>query len=190
MVLHSEKRGTTAEDLELIGSFVNTLEKSSAGKPDIEQLDSPLALGAWMDEHGIAPGSHLVAEDTRSAIEFREALRSLLRSNNGAPLDSEAMGRLRDAADDGLIRIEVDSSGRATPKPVRSGLGALYARVLAAVADAQAAGTWERMKACAAEDCEWAFYDESKNRSRTWCSMDVCGNRAKTRAYRARRKQG
>jgi predicted RNA-binding Zn ribbon-like protein len=45
------------------------------------------------------------------------------------------------------------------------------------------------MKACAADDCQWAFYDSSKNRSRTWCSMDVCGHRAKTRAYRARRKK-
>jgi predicted RNA-binding Zn ribbon-like protein len=46
------------------------------------------------------------------------------------------------------------------------------------------------MKACADDECEWAFYDSSKNRSRTWCSMEVCGNRAKTRAYRARRKKG
>jgi hypothetical protein len=33
----------------------------------------------------------------------------------------------------------------------------------------------------------WAFYDHARNRSRTWCSMDACGNRAKARAYRARR---
>jgi len=61
--------------------------------------------------------------------------------------------------------------------------------LLAAVADSQAAGSWERIKACAAEDCQWAFYDHSRNRSRAWCTMEVCGNRAKTRAYRARRRQ-
>jgi predicted RNA-binding Zn ribbon-like protein len=49
-------------------------------------------------------------------------------------------------------------------------------------------GTWDRMKACRADDCEWAFYDSSRNRSGTWCSMEVCGNRAKARAFRARHR--
>jgi predicted RNA-binding Zn ribbon-like protein len=47
-------------------------------------------------------------------------------------------------------------------------------------------GNWERLKACPLEGCLWAFYDRSKNRSRRWCSMDVCGNVAKARAYRQR----
>ena len=41
---------------------------------------------------------------------------------------------------------------------------------------------------CVADDCQWAFYDTSKNRSRHWCSMGVCGNRQKTRTYRARQR--
>jgi predicted RNA-binding Zn ribbon-like protein len=49
-------------------------------------------------------------------------------------------------------------------------------------------GSWERLKICPADDCHWAFYDASKNRSRTWCNMQVCGNRKKTRAYRARNR--
>ncbi len=47
-------------------------------------------------------------------------------------------------------------------------------------------GTWSRLKACAAEDCQFAFYDHSKNRSGHWCTMAECGNRAKVRSYRAR----
>jgi predicted RNA-binding Zn ribbon-like protein len=47
-------------------------------------------------------------------------------------------------------------------------------------------GTWERMKACRADDCRWAFLDTAKNRSRAWCSMQSCGNRAKVAAYRER----
>jgi len=39
-------------------------------------------------------------------------------------------------------------------------------------------------------DCQWAFYDRSKNRSGRWCSMRTCGNRTKTRAYRTRRRAG
>ncbi len=54
------------------------------------------------------------------------------------------------------------------------------------IADAQAAGTWERLKSCPADDCRWAFYDRSRNRSAVWCNMAVCGNRAKVRSYRER----
>ena len=60
------------------------------------------------------------------------------------------------------------------------------AAVLAAAARLAEAGRWSRVKLCAAETCRWAFVDESRNRSRTWCSMAVCGNRAKARSFRAR----
>jgi len=47
-------------------------------------------------------------------------------------------------------------------------------------------GTWARVKACVADDCQWAFYDSSRNRSGRWCDMAVCGNREKVRTYRSR----
>jgi predicted RNA-binding Zn ribbon-like protein len=65
--------------------------------------------------------------------------------------------------------------------------GAL-SRILAVVYTAMADESWHRLKACRLDDCQWAFYDQSKNRSRTWCSMKVCGNRAKARAYRERQR--
>jgi predicted RNA-binding Zn ribbon-like protein len=43
-----------------------------------------------------------------------------------------------------------------------------------------------RIKTCAARDCGWKFVDHSKNRSRRWCDMSMCGNLAKSRQYRAR----
>ena len=52
----------------------------------------------------------------------------------------------------------------------------------------RATGDWPRLKACALESCRWVFFDESRNRSGRWCSMRVCGNRAKTAAYRARHR--
>jgi predicted RNA-binding Zn ribbon-like protein len=176
------------DELDLIGAFVNTLHKDPVD-PELEELDSPAALETWMKDHGIAPEEDLDDQDLASAIRVREALRRLLRTNDGSKLDPGPLGALREAAQEGLIRIEIDRTGRAVATPARQGLGSLFARLLAAVADSQAAGTWERMKTCADDDCEWAFYDSSKNRSRTWCSMEVCGNRAKTRAYRARRKK-
>jgi predicted RNA-binding Zn ribbon-like protein len=67
---------------------------------------------------------------------------------------------------------------------VTGALGRLLAIVSGAIAD----GSWERLKACREHSCEWAFYDHTKNRSGAWCTMDVCGNRAKARAYRERRQ--
>ncbi len=174
-----------SDDIELVNSFVNTLEKNPAG-PDVESFDSPEALRSWMREQGIPAGDDLGPADVERAIEFREAMRLLLLSNNGSELDAGVLRRLRAAADAGLIRVEIEDDGQAYPRPAQAGASALIARLLAAVADIQCAGTWERLKACAADDCQWAFYDTSRNRSRTWCSMESCGNRAKTRAYRAR----
>ncbi len=48
-------------------------------------------------------------------------------------------------------------------------------------------GTWQRVKACDADDCLEAFYDQSRNRSGRWCDMSLCGNRTKVRAYRSKR---
>ena len=53
--------------------------------------------------------------------------------------------------------------------------------------EAAAAGLWWRLKICRYDECEWAYYDHSKNRSRNYCEYN-CGNKLKTRAYRARQK--
>ena len=44
----------------------------------------------------------------------------------------------------------------------------------------------DRIRSCAAAECEMVFYDESRSNNRRWCSMQRCGNRAKVRAHRAR----
>ena len=58
--------------------------------------------------------------------------------------------------------------------------------ILAAVAEAMAEGSWQRLKACRADDCRWAFIDTARNRSRQWCDMAICGNREKARRFRSR----
>jgi len=84
------------------------------------------------------------------------------------------------------VRFDLDK-GKPALAVRGSGPGAVLAPIVAIVYEAMVNGTWERLKACPADDCHWAFYDRSKNRSGTWCNMAVCGNRAKVRAYRERR---
>ncbi len=74
--------------------------------------------------------------------------------------------------------------------PPAPGLSGFEARLLLAIERLQSHGAWPRLKACTEDDCQWAFYDTTRNHSRTWCSMDVCGNREKTRRYRERKGTG
>ena len=117
--------------------------------------------------------------DVERAHELREALRMLLRANNGAQLDTNALGALNRAA--AGLRLELDDGGRIVVS-AEDPLG----RIVAVAFGAMLEGTWPRLKAC--RNCKWAFYDYSKNRSASWCSMQLCGNRLKTRAYRKRRR--
>ena len=82
------------------------------------------------------------------------------------------------------VRFAADGSSQLAARG--TGLGAALARLLVPVAMADADGSWQRVKACRADECQWAFYDHSRNRAGVWCDMAVCGNRTKVRAYRRR----
>jgi predicted RNA-binding Zn ribbon-like protein len=70
--------------------------------------------------------------------------------------------------------------------PAGDGVERALGTVVAVVAEARLRGVWERMKGCRQETCGWVFYDGSRNRSSSWCSMQICGGREKARAYRRR----
>jgi predicted RNA-binding Zn ribbon-like protein len=123
-----------------------------------------------------------------SAQQVREAIRSLLLANNGAPLDKDAVKKLNAAASDAQLRVRFTGDGRSELVPDEAGVPGALAHILGLTYTAMADDTWPRLKACRLQSCQFAFYDESKNRSRTWCSMKVCGNRAKARTYRERQR--
>jgi predicted RNA-binding Zn ribbon-like protein len=168
-------------DLELVRAFVNTWD-------DGERLSGPEALGDWLRSHGLAGAAEgFTREDLARALALREALRALLYANNGGTLDPAAVAAVNRAGERATLVVALDEHGAARLRAARPGLDGALGRLLGAVSRAQAEGTWARLKACAADDCRWAFYDRSRNHSRTWCEMRVCGNREKARAYRARR---
>ncbi len=112
----------------------------------------------------------------------------MLLAHNGGRSE-RAAGALNELAEDALLRVRVDGEGAPGLLPVGSGtaVGGVTARLLVAAVGASSEGTWRRLKVCRNEGCLWAFYDGSKNRSGSWCTMDVCGSRAKMRAYRRRK---
>jgi predicted RNA-binding Zn ribbon-like protein len=86
-----------------------------------------------------------------------------------------------------VLTIDDAGAARAVPAARLDGSAALIATVAAAILDAVAAGTWPRLKSCAAHRCQWVYYDHSPAGRGRWCTMSICGSRAKMRAYRSGR---
>jgi predicted RNA-binding Zn ribbon-like protein len=175
----------SSPDLALVIDFVNTLDLEAG----TDALATPAGLDGWLRSRGL-PGDGDPPAGPRQhaeAIELREALRAVMVAHNGAPADERSAGVLERVAQRGALSVQFRSDGSVGLEPRATGFPATLARLLVPVAAAAADGTWERAKACRADDCRWAFYDQSRNRSARWCDMAVCGNRAKVRAYRAKR---
>ncbi len=171
--------------LEDLRQFVNTRDLDL----DTEELASPDALSEWLAERDLlVAGARVGERDLEQAIELRETLREMLLANNGGELNPGSIEALNDAVAGATLTVRFDADGSPTLAVAGSGTSAVIGRLVAIVYEAMVAGTWSRLKACPADDCHWAFYDHSKNHSGTWCEMGVCGNRAKVRAYRERRR--
>ena len=170
--------------LDLVRRFVNTRDVEDG----IEELATPAAARAWLREHGLPDVPRLDAPRLERLTGLRETLRRLLLANNGdtGEGDDAAMGRLRAEAARVPLQVRFDGESRSALVPGGAGIDAVIGELIAIVHEAMADGSWRRLKACRSETCEWAFYDRSRNRSGTWCSMAVCGNREKARSYRHR----
>jgi predicted RNA-binding Zn ribbon-like protein len=167
---------------ELVIDFVNTADL----RPGEESLATPKQLAEWLAGRGLLHGGRAAKADLEEALQVREALRDLLAAQNGLEADVAAATAVLDrAAGRACLTLSFSPAG-AILEPSAPGVRGAIGRLLAEVAAGMADGTWERMKACRAEDCRWAFLDTAKNRSRAWCSMQSCGNRAKANAFRAR----
>jgi predicted RNA-binding Zn ribbon-like protein len=169
--------------LDLVRDFVNTFDLETG----IDEISSPAELATWFSERGLVDD---LVEPTRKehadALAVREAIRELLLANNGVAADTEAASQTLEAAGHAAalgVRFE---HGRPLLAPTGDGARAAIGRIVAAVAKLAPTEEWKRLKGCRDETCRVAFYDKSRNRSRAWCSMEVCGNREKARSFRAR----
>lgn len=148
----------------------------------VERLVNTLSVDTGDDR--LAAEFGLSGAALADATELREALRDALLAHAGhafPPGAAERLNRLLAAAP---LTVRVDADGAAVL--AAAGEPSLASGVAEAVAGAAADGTWPRLKACAADDCRWAYYDRSPAGRGRWCSMSACGARAKMRTYRAR----
>jgi predicted RNA-binding Zn ribbon-like protein len=169
--------------LDLVIDFVNTLDRE-AGTDGLQTREQ---LAEWLASEGLLePGGPLDARALGRARDLREALRALMLANNGTPAPGAPWEQIERIARRGSLGVHFAPNGDVSTAAGAAGADGALARLLEPIATAVADGTWKRVKVCPADECEWAFYDRSRNRSAVWCEMAVCGNRTKVRAYRGR----
>lgn len=200
-------RIATADDVKLFGGspsldFVNTvLWRGTSRAQDV--LIDYAALLRWSLRVGLVDPRHAGALERladasprsaatahRRAVAVREGLhrafRAVIEGQSPAPSDldrlkhefAESLPPARLTPDDGTLRWTWQDREQALERPLwplaHDALGLLLSD------DAT------RLRRCAADECGWLFVDDSKNRSRRWCSMEGCGSRAKMRRHYAR----
>ncbi len=192
---------------ELVGGhpaldFANTLEGSRTGERR-ETLLSYADLAAWATEGaGLSPDlcGDLLAEASRRpadaarvldrALAVREALYRVLAARlRGRAAEEADLAAVNDELSPALGRSRLAPAGRVFAWNHGADARRLDAPLETVVRSAAALLTspdLERVRACASATCSWLFLDLSRNGSRRWCDMRVCGNRAKARAHRAR----
>jgi predicted RNA-binding Zn ribbon-like protein len=173
----------------LVQAFVDTL--------DLDLHTDVLAHAdearAWLADAGLrAPEQPDIAADLKLARDVREGVRAMIGQNTGGgPLTEAELRPLEQVTNHASPRLKVTADGQVTLGPAVPArrLADGLAGLLLTIRDAQADGSWDRLKLCGNPDCLWAFYDRSHSRRGAWCEMASCGNRLKNRNLRARRAQ-
>jgi predicted RNA-binding Zn ribbon-like protein len=167
-----------------VQGFVNTRDLEDA----TDLLDVPETAHDWLIEAGLFDGaSELSMADLECARTVREAIRALIEVDR--PAGDAALEPLRQLAASHRARLVVAEDGAISlENSRRGGLDDELFELLLIIHRAQQDGTWSRLKICANDECQWAFFDRSRNQQGNWCNMAVCGNRLKNRDLRARRR--
>jgi len=153
---------------------------------NFERLRAPADLGRWFVEEGLLASAPPVSRrELEDARELREAIFRIARlAGKGTP-DRADVAVLNTWAARPALAPQLDGGGRAL---AWQGSAAYALATLARDAADLVTGPYaQRVRQCAADDCALMFVDTSRPGQRRWCSMDLCGNRSKTKSYRRRR---
>ena len=168
-------RAPAPGQLRLVQQFVNTNDRE-AGR---DSLDSPQCLQDWFTHWtGWDSTRRPTTTEHRQALVLREGLRWM-----AAPDVLARPAELDQVVRDLHLQLTLAADNFALDGPTPTGRA--LAPILEAARTARADGTWSRLKVCARDQCQWLYYDSSRNTSARWCATDICGSREKARrAYR------
>ena len=177
--------GYNAASLTAAVELVNSHNPAS-GRDDLPDEE---ALTRFLQRRPGRYPEEVTPEDLRDIKRLRAQLRSVFEAHaeseaaevlNGLLEQAQALPRLT-SHDGDPWHLHYTTDGTALGRR----LAAETAMALAVVITDEG---FDRLRTCCSDDCNDAFVDVSKNRSRRYCSPQVCGNRASVAAYRARRK--
>jgi predicted RNA-binding Zn ribbon-like protein len=180
-VTFSFHRGSVALD------FAGTVRSRASPAPE-ECLPDKEALRRWLEESGLAAEVRPGEADLLVARRLREAIFQLFSDAiDGRRFDADALALVNRAAE-GLRLGAPRLDGRLRARWVTEAPLALVFGRIAADAILQLSQEPDRLRRCAREGCGALILSRSRGKRRKWCSMELCGNRAKVAAYRARSK--
>ena len=155
-----------------------------------DELTGPRELAVWMSQRGLSTqGTKITAAMFDSALQLRAGVRAYLECDPAERRkDNEAVRSLNDALKFFPLVAETRDGRSMALRDARGDALAGLSAVVAELYDGSIKGTLDRLKMCAAEECRRVFFDRSKPATRRWCMSTLCGNRIKTRTYRARHR--
>ena len=175
----------------------------------IDWIDNGEGLLSWLEQAQLLPADAAksireralpgeldkIADQARS---LREWFRRFVRQHMGRPLAAEALARLEPlnrllARDETFSRIVLRPGGGEGPFQLQMVRGwsapeALLLPIGEALAQLVCTEDFSNVKACEGQPCTLFFVDRTRGHARRWCSMALCGNRAKQAAHRHRAK--
>lgn len=168
---------------ELVIAFANTLDIEDG----TDSLREPTGLARWLVDNGMAARTPTVTEaDHDRCLRLRAGVREALGTENQrSHVLADADSVLRELP----LLVSLTPEAPLHPEPELPATPRALAPLAAALATVLITGEVERVKRCPAEGCGWVFWDSTRNRSRRWCSMRVCGNRSKARTFAARNRR-
>jgi predicted RNA-binding Zn ribbon-like protein len=154
-----------------------------------ERLAAPEDLTRWLELSGLAHGARCDQELLAHAHELREAIyRTVIAARDQRRPGLGDVQLVNSWASKPTPSPQLDTAMRVTfagPEPCEAALATLARTAIELVAGPALA----RVRSCASPSCSLMFIDHSRPGRRRWCSMERCGNRAKTSHYRQRRRQ-
>jgi predicted RNA-binding Zn ribbon-like protein len=170
--------------LRLVQALVNTLNAETGQ----DLLATEAEATRWLTAAGsLHHQAEFTAAEQAALVNVREAIRGVLSANTSRREDPAAASRLTLALTSCRLGVTIQPGGTvALVSADHDRFARVIGTIAIAIAESAAAGTWTRLKSCPGELCGWAFYDRSGAGRSVWCSMQLCGSRAKMRAYRSR----
>jgi predicted RNA-binding Zn ribbon-like protein len=169
--------------------LVNTLDWRFREKGAEELLKSPSDLLEFAEQsrlHATRPS----ARTLQRILQLREVLAEILYARvDGRRPDRRSLKALQEFIRDACLQQQVRwKAGRlAMDLPGDDPDLVLWSLALSA-SDLMLTDAIESVRACDNSECRWLFLDTSKNHTRRWCEMKICGNRMKARRFKAQRK--